>query len=143
VGLHLLSLLSPLTLFSACLGAGAVGSLLTRWDVPVVMTAAAAGVGAVACNALLVRPMMRLVMGFASVPARGLTGALMQRAEAVTTFDANGEGLVRVLVDGQSVDVLARLTEVDRSQGTRVLRGQPVLIEDVDERRNRCTVSRL
>src|SRR5262245_33730222 len=30
-GLNLLSLLSPMTLFGACLGAGLVGSLLTRW----------------------------------------------------------------------------------------------------------------
>jgi hypothetical protein len=139
----LLSLLSPMTLFSGCLGAGAVGSVLTGWGVPAPVTAAGAAAGAVGFNALLVRPMMRLVMGFASTPARGLAGTLMQRAEAITRFDANGEGLVRVLVDGQSVDVLARLTEEERRQGARVLRGQSVLVEEVDGRSNRCTVSRL
>jgi hypothetical protein len=48
-----------------------------------------------------------------------------------------------VLVDGQSVDVLARLSEEERRQGTRVARGQSVRVEDVDTHRNRCTVSRL
>jgi hypothetical protein len=142
-GLHLLTLLSPMTLFAASLGAGAVGSLLTAWDVPPALTGAAAGLGAIGFNVLLVRPMLRLVMGFASTPARGLAGALMQPAQAVTGFDANGEGLVRVLVDGQSVDVLARLTEEERRQGARVIRGQSVRVEDVDPHRNRCTVSRL
>ena len=142
-GAHLLSLLSPMTLFSASLGAGAVGSLLTGWDMSPAMTAAAAGLGAIGFNALLVRPMLRLLMGFVSEPARGLAGSLMQPAEAITAFDANGEGLVRVLVDGQSVDVLARLTVDERQQGARVLRGQSVRVEDVDPHTNRCTVSRL
>jgi hypothetical protein len=143
VGMSLLSLLSPMTLFAACLGAGAVGSALTHWGVPPELTAAGAAVGAVSFNALVVRPTLRLVMGFASVPASGLAGTLMQHAEAVTAFDANGEGLVRVQIDGQSVDLLARLCEDERRQGTRVLRGQSVRVEDVDPRSNRCTVSRL
>ena len=99
--------------------------------------------GAIAFNALLIQPIMRLAMGFASEPAQGLDGTLLQNAEAITNFDANGEGLVRVLVDGQSVDVLARLTEEERRQGARVVRGQSVLVEDIDTHRNRCTVSRL
>src|SRR4051794_35705330 len=143
VGMSLLSLLSPMTLFAACLGAGAVGSALTYWGVSPELTAAGAAVGAVSFNALVVRPTLRLVMGFASVPASGLAGTLMQQAEAVTAFDANGEGLVRVLIDGQSVDLLARLSEEERDRGTRVLRGQSVRVEDVDPRANRCTVSRL
>jgi hypothetical protein len=141
--IHVLSLLSPMTLFSAALGAGAVGSLLTTWDVSPALTAAAAGLGAISFNALLVRPMLRFVMGFASAPARGLVGTLMQPAEAITAFDANGEGLVRVLVDGQSVDVLARLTDEERTQGARIIRGQSVRVEEVDPRTNRCRVSRL
>ena len=143
LGQALLSLLSPITLFAACLGAGAVGSILTRWGVSAVLAAVGAAVGAIGFNALLVRPIMSLVMGFASAPARGLDGTLLQNAEAITNFDANGEGLVRVLVDGQSVDVLARLTEEERRQGTRVVRGQSVRVEDIDAHRNRCTVSRL
>jgi hypothetical protein len=143
VGRALLALLSPMTLFAACLGAGLLGSLLTSWGVGPVLAGFGAVGGAVVSNALLVRPVMRLVMGFASEPARGLEGALMESAEAITSFDANGEGLVRVLVDGQSVDVLARLTEEERREGARVLRGQSVRIEDVDTHSNRCKVSRL
>jgi hypothetical protein len=143
LGKALLSLLSPITLFAACLGAGAVGAILLGLGVGPVLAAVGAAAGAVGFNALLVRPIMSLVMGFASEPAQGLDGTLLQNAEAITNFDANGEGLVRVLVDGQSVDVLARLTEEERRQGARVLRGQSVLVEDVDTHRNRCTVSRL
>jgi hypothetical protein len=142
-GGSLLSVLSPVTLFAGCLGAGAAGSLLTHWGLPAPEVVAGALGAAVLLNALLVRPMMRLVMGFASTPARGLVGALMERAEAITAFDANGEGLVRVLVDGQSVDVLARLSEEERRQGVHVQRGQSVRIEDVDAQKNCCTVSRL
>jgi len=143
LGRALLSLLSPVTLFAACLGAGAAGALLTSWGVSPALSAAGAAAGAIGFNAVLVQPMMRLVMGFASEPAQGLAGSLLQQAEAITNFDAHGEGLVRVLVDGQCVDVLARLTEEERAQGTRVARGQTVRIEDVDTHRNRCTVSRL
>lgn len=143
IGRALLSLLSPITLFAACLGAGAVGALLTAWGVGAALTAVAAVAGAIGFNALLVRPILGLAMGFASEPAQGLDGTLMQNAEALTSFNADGEGLVRVLVDGQSVDVLARLTEEERRQGTRVARGQSVRVEDVDTHRNRCTVSRL
>jgi hypothetical protein len=141
-GRALLSLLSPITLFAACLGAGAVGALLTVWGVGPLLAAVGAVVGAIGFNALLVRPLLGLALGFASEPARGLDGTLLQNAEAITNFDANGEGLVRVLVDGQSVDVLARLSEEERRQGTRVVRGQSVRVEDVDTHRNRCTVSR-
>src|SRR5439155_20580165 len=111
--------------------------------VSVALSALGAAAGAVVFNALLVRPIMRLVFGFASTPARGLSGALMEAAEAVTAFDANGEGLVRVLVDGQTVDVLARVCDEERRQGARVLRGQSVRVEEVDPRTNRCRVSRL
>jgi hypothetical protein len=143
LGKTLLALLSPMTLFAACLGAGIVGSLLTTWGVSAVLAGLGATAGAVLFNALLIRPILRLVMGFASEPARGLEGVLMQSAEAITAFDANGEGLVRVLVDGQSVDVLARLTEEEHREGARVVRGQTVRVEDVDSHRNRCTVSRM
>lgn len=139
----LLSLLSPVTIFGACLGAGAVGALLVDLGVSPAIAAVGAVAGAMGLNVLLVEPIMRLVMGFVSEPARGLGGTLLQNAEAVTSFDANGEGLVRVLVDGQSVDVLARLTEEERREGARVVRGQSVRIEEVDPHHNRCTVSRL
>jgi hypothetical protein len=143
LGRALLSLLSPITLFAACMGAGATGAILAGWGVSPALAAVGAAAGAIGFNALLVRPIMRLALGFASEPARGLDGTLLQNAEAITHFDANGEGLVRVLVDGQSVDVLARLTEEERRQGTHVVRGQSVRVEDVDTHRNRCTVSRL
>jgi hypothetical protein len=143
LGRALLALLSPITIFGACLGAGAIGVLLAGLGVSAALAAVGAIAGAIGVNALFVQPIMRLVMNFASEPARGLGGTLLQSAEAITSFDANGEGLVRVLVDGQSVDVLARLTDEERREGAHVARGQSVRIEDVDPHHNRCTVSRL
>jgi hypothetical protein len=137
-----LALLSPMTLFSLCLGAGATGVLLRTLGVQsAFLTALAALAGAILFRAGVVGPIWKLVLGFASRPARALEGALLQLAEAVTPFNAKGEGLVRLEVDGQSIDVLARLEHPD--QGSRVLRGQQVRVESVDAHTNTVTVSRL
>jgi hypothetical protein len=137
-----LALLSPMTLFSLCLGAGATGVLLRTLGVQsAFLTALAALAGAILFRAGVVGPIWKLVLSFASRPARALEGALLQLAEAVTPFNAKGEGLVRLEVDGQSIDVLARLEHPD--QGSRVLRGQQVRVESVDSHTNTVTVSRL
>jgi hypothetical protein len=137
-----LTLLSPMTLFSLCLGAGATGVLLRTLGVQsALLTALAALAGAILFRAGVVGPIWKLVLSFASRPARALEGALLQLAEAVTPFNAKGEGLVRLEVDGQSIDVLARLEHPD--QGSRVLRGQQVRVESVDSHTNTVTVSRL
>jgi hypothetical protein len=136
-----LALLSPLTLFSMALGAGTTGVLLRSMRLPSALTALAALAGAVLFRVAVVGPIWNLVFGFVSRPARALDGALLQPAEVVTHFNALGEGLVRLEVDGQSIDVLARLEHLD--QGSPVSRGQRVRIESVDSRTNTVTVSRL
>jgi hypothetical protein len=136
-----LGLLSPLTLFSMCLGAGATGILLRSLGVhSALLVALAALAGAILFRAGVVGPIWNLIFSFVSRPARALEGALLQLAEAVTPFNAKGEGLVRLEVDGQCVDVLARLEHPD--QGSRVLRGQQVRVESVDPHTNTVTVSR-
>jgi hypothetical protein len=82
-------------------------------------------------------------MRFASLPAQTLESAITDEATAVTAFDANGQGIVAIEVDGQVQQILATLKPDDRLLGTRVRAGQRLRIEDVDAERNRCTVTLL
>ena len=131
---------SPRFLFSLALGFGAVGELL-RPMLGGPFLLAAAVVGGVAFERLLVAPLWNFTMRFASAPAATLESAVADEATAVTAFDANGQGIVSVEVDGQIVQVLATLQPGDQNPGVRVRAGQRVRIEDVNAATNRCTVS--
>ncbi|HEY7395719.1 MAG TPA: hypothetical protein VH559_12785 [Gemmatimonadaceae bacterium] len=134
--------MSPRYLFSLALGFGATGELLR--PLPLLggpALAVAAILGAIAFERLLVTPLWNFAMRFASTPATTLEGAITDEATAVTAFDANGQGIVSVELDGQVVQILATLQPNDRLLGTRVRAGQRVRIEDVDPAKNCCTVS--
>ncbi|HEX6040558.1 hypothetical protein [Longimicrobium sp.] len=135
---YLFSLLSPRVFFSILVGAGAAGLLLE----PVLGGLLLMGVAAVAGFAfegLLVRPFWNFLFRFASTPAQTLDSALMDRATAVTGFDAAGQGVVSIELDGQIVQLLGTLRPEDRH--VRVRAGDALMVEDVDGRRNQCTVS--
>src|SRR6185437_4264320 len=89
------SLTSPRFLFSFFLGFGAAG-LVVRPFAGGVVLAAAAVLGGVALERLLVSPLWNLSMRFASTPATTLESAISDEATAVTAFDANGQGIVSV-----------------------------------------------
>lgn len=132
---------SPRFLFSLVLGFGTVGELLRPvLGGPLLLAAAVAG--AVLFERVLVSPLWNFTMRFASAPAVTLESAVSDEATAVTSFDANGQGIVSLEVDGQVVQILATLRPDDRALGAaRVRAGQRVRIEDVDAAQNRCTVS--
>lgn len=132
---------SPRFLFSFVLGFGLVGELLRPvLGGPLLLAAAVAG--AVLFERVLVSPLWNFTMRFASAPAVTLESAVSDEATAVTSFDANGQGIVSLEVDGQVVQILATLRPDDRALGAaRVRAGQRVRIEDVDAAQNRCTVS--
>lgn len=136
----LLSLASPRTLFSLILGFGATG-LLLRPLLGGVVLAAAAVVGAIVFEGAIVRPVWNALFKFASAPAASLEGSLMSEATASSGFDADGNGLVAVEVDGQLMQCLGTLRPEDRALGIRVRAGDRLRVEDVDPRRSRCTVS--
>ncbi|MFL5577543.1 MAG: hypothetical protein ACJ79S_16425 [Gemmatimonadaceae bacterium] len=135
------ALLSPRVLFSVLVGFGATGLLLRGVLGGGALTFAAAAAGAVAFEALLVRPLWNLAFRFASAPALTLESALLDEARAVSRFDANGQGLIAVEVDGQIVQVLGTLLAADRAAGVRVRAGDRLRIEEVDDARGRCTVT--
>jgi hypothetical protein len=132
---------SPRFLFSLVLGFGTAGELLRPMlGGPLLFAAALAG--GLLFERILVSPLWNFAMRFASAPAVTLESAVSDEATAVTSFDANGQGIVSLEVDGQVVQILATLRPDDRALGTgRVRAGQRVRIEDVDAAKNRCTVS--
>lgn len=137
----LTSLLSPRVLFSVLMGVGVTG-LLGHGRLHAYLVAILAIVGGVAFERLLVRPFWDFLLRFASAPALTLESVVMETARAVTNFDARGQGLVAIELDGQVVQVLATLRASERDAGARVVTGDALLIEEVDAARNRCTVSR-
>jgi hypothetical protein len=132
---------SPRFLFSLLLGFGTAGELLRPvLGGPLLMAAAVAG--GVLFERVIVSPLWNLAMRFASAPAVTLESSVADEATAVTSFDANGQGIVSLEVDGQVVQILATLSPDDRALGAaRVRAGQRVRIDEVDAEQNRCTVS--
>ena len=136
------SLMSPRVLFTVLLGAGATG-LLLRHTLGAGLLAGAAVAGGVIFEAALVRPVWNASMRFASHPALTLESCVTDPATAVTSFDAHGQGVVAVELDGQMVQVLATLLPAERAAGATVHAGDRVRIAAVDADHNRCTVSLL
>lgn len=138
----LLALMSPRTLFSVCLGLGTTGLLLqSALQGPALFAVAVAG--GWAFERFIVTPIWNFTLRFASEPALTLESALMGEATAVTRFDANGQGLISIEVDGHVVQLLGTLDSNTRAMRATVLAGARLRIEDVDAARNRCTVSLL
>ena len=134
-----LALASPRVLFALLLGVGAAGLLLRPLLHGGVLLAAVAFALGVMFERGAVAPMWRFVERFASAPAQTLETALYDHAHAASGFDARGEGLVALELDGQVVQLLGRLCPEDRAR--RVRAGDRLRVEAVDAERNRCTVS--
>ncbi|MDQ3815100.1 MAG: hypothetical protein M3347_14315 [Armatimonadota bacterium] len=90
---------------------------------------------------LVVRPIWNFFYGFGSNPARTLESAVCEEARAVTNFDASGNGLIAVDLDGQIIQILGTLSPQARATGIRVRSGDRLFVEAVDTQRNSCTVS--
>ena len=82
-----------------------------------------------------------MLFRFESREAVTLDSAIEDEARAVTGFDANGNGLVSLEVDGQVVQLLATLAPDERARGVRIHSGDLVRIAEVDSARGRCTVT--
>jgi len=98
--------------------------------------------GAVVFELILARPLFRLADKFVSRPALTIESALYDEAEAVTGFNAAGEGMIRLTMDGQVRQLLGVLAAEERAAGVKVRAGERVRVEDVDAVHNRCVVSR-
>ena len=140
---HFLALLSPLMIFSVCLGVGGVGLLLRAFIADPIVTGVLALAGGLMFYRWGVRPLMTLLLGFASRPAQNLTGVIATEAEAMSRFDTQGRGMARVVVDGEVKRLLAYLDKEDVQKGVAVSTGDRLLVMDVDAQKNTCRVTRL
>lgn len=131
---------SPRAVFTVLLGFGLTG-ILGRGFLGGALLAGVALAGGVLLEAGVVRPLWNFLFRFASAPAQTLESALLGAATAATSFNRDGEGLVAVEVDGQIIQCLGRLGTDDRALGVRVRAGDRLRVDDVDARRQRCTVS--
>jgi hypothetical protein len=138
----LASFLSPRVAFGVLLGLGTAGVLL-RGHVPEALRFILALAVGLAFDRWLLTPLWNFSLRFASKPALTLETAVTGEARAVTAFDAEGHGIVQIDLDGQLVQVLATLSSKDRALGHRVRAGEALRVEDVDPKRNRCSVTLL
>ena len=134
------SLTSPRLIFSVLVGFGTTG-LLLRSALAEPLAFGAALAGGVLFERGIVGPAWNFLMRFASAPALTLESCIQDEVRAATGFDADGQGLITAEVDGQLIQVLGTLRPEDRAAGIRVRTGDRLRVEDVDGRRNRCTVS--
>jgi len=139
---RLLALLQPRVAFSVLVGIGASGLLLRPLIPEPGLLIASLGAGLL-FEWGLVAPLWRFLFRFASAPAQTLESVVTDEARAVTSFDANGNGLVAVELDGQVVQLLATLNTTERAAARKVRAGDRLRIEAVDDTRNRCTVTYL
>ncbi|MBK5189792.1 MAG: hypothetical protein JJD97_16230, partial [Gemmatimonadaceae bacterium] len=100
-----------------------------------------AAAAALVFETLLVGPLWRFLFRFESRTAVTLESSIEDEARAVTGFDANGNGLVALDVDGQVVQLLATLAPDERARGVRIRSGDVVRVAEVDAERGRCTVT--
>jgi hypothetical protein len=133
------ALLSPRALFSLCVGFGASG-LILRSLIGGTLLFPVAVLGALVFELGLMRPLWNFLFRFESAPALTLETCIGDEARAATSFDAQGNGLIALELDGQLVQLLGCLRREDRDAGIRVRAGDPVRIDEVDAERNRCTV---
>jgi len=138
-GRALWALLSPRPLFSLLVGFGAVGLILQPL-IPGILLLPLAVLGAGVFEFGVMRPLWNFLFRFESAPAMTLESCIGDEARAATSFDAKGNGLIALELDGQVVQLLGSLRPEDRDAGIRVRAGDPVFIDDVDAARNRCTV---
>ena len=133
--------LSPLDIFSFALGAGAVGVACKHVLLgnPLIL---AAVFGALIFNYGIVKPIMAILLRFSSTPSEGLEGMVAQVATAVTNFDSNGRGLVKVRMDGQISQLLATIDHAELHRGVHVNKGDEVVVIEVDASKNTCRVTR-
>jgi len=136
------SWLSPRVLFNVLVGFGATGLVAEKLLGPVLALPVAL-VGGLVFEAVVVRPIFNSLFRFESEPAQTLESAIMSQGKAVTGFDVNGNGLISLELGGEVVQILGTLTADERNAGIRVRAGDAVRIEDIDSKRNRCTVSRI
>ncbi len=132
---------SPIDVFAMCAGAGAVGVLLKPIFGGAILTLAAL-TGALVFDIGIIRTLAHFVERWSANPSSGLEGTVAHPGEAVTNFDAKGQGVIRLTLDGQIVQLLATLENTEIQAGVRVRKGDSLMVVQVDGAKNKCLVTR-
>ena len=133
--------ISLIDIFAFCIGAGLVG-LLIKPIVGGILLALAAIAGALIFDIGLVRSIAAFLQKWSATPSEGLEGSIATSGEAMTNFDAKGQGVIRLTLDGQIVQVLACLQDSELKSGVRVKKGDQLVVLQVDSTKNKCFVTR-
>ncbi len=88
----------------------------------------AAVAGGLGFNYLLNSVITNLLMKYASNPSEGLEGMVAKLGKATSNFDQAGYGVIELVLDQQTVQVLARLDPSEVSEGVKVRKGTIRLI---------------
>jgi hypothetical protein len=130
---------SPRAVFSVLALYGAFGNAASHaFHLSLPSAALAAVVPTLLVEWSLVRPLWNLAFRYQGEASSPLEGLVMSEAEAVVPF-RNGKGVVSTVRDGRRVQLSARLREDQRALPIKV--GDRLLIEEVDARHERVTVS--
>jgi len=136
----LLEILDPRLLFSLMALFGASGQLGVAAGLGAGWSALMAVPAAVGLEWAIVGRLWRFAMRFEGQPSSPMETLLYEEVEAVTAF-RNGKGMVRAVKDGRSVQLMARLDEVQ--EGDAVRTGDRLRVLDVDPENERVTVTRI
>jgi hypothetical protein len=136
----LLAWISPIYICGAVLGFGATGTLVSPFLQGWLQLGTALAGAYVLCS-FCIRPLLTGVQKWASLPAKTLSDAMLENGTAVTDFDSQGYGLVRLNLDGQVVQLLGQLPPEERG-GDRVRSGETLFVRSVDPAKQRCVVCR-
>ncbi|HEX5747044.1 MAG TPA: hypothetical protein VFZ09_12430 [Archangium sp.] len=128
----------PRLLFSLLALYGAFGNVLALTLSSLWLVALLALLPALLVERFVLAPLWKLAFQFQGRPSSPLPALLMEDARAVTPF-RNGKGLVRVIRDGRSVQLSARLVEGQSMLPVQV--GDKLRIEEIDPENERVTVS--
>jgi hypothetical protein len=132
---------STIDLFSFAAGAGFMGLLFRPyWPREQVMIAAL--IGGIVFDLCVTKVIFWMLSRFVGEPSQGLEGSIAYPGVAVSSFDTNGQGLIRLTLDGQIVQLLATLEAHERQEGVQVRKGDPLMVVEVDAHHNRCSVVR-
>ncbi len=129
---------APRLLFSVLALYGAFGNVLALTLLPLWLVALLALLPALLVERFVLAPLWKLAFQFQGRPSSPFPALLMEDARAVTSF-RNGKGLVRVIRDGRSVQLSARLVEGQSKLPVQV--GDKLRIEEIDPENERVTVS--
>jgi hypothetical protein len=110
---------------------------------PAAMLLPIAAGGGLVFYGIVVRPIWNAIFSFASRPSEALAGTIAGEAEVLTPFDESGKGLVRLIVDGQIVRILATLETDEHTRAADIVPGEKLVVVDIDGQKNTCRVARL